>query len=139
MTRKYKAKAIVLDTWSIMAFLEDEPAGERVEAIITEAHEAGIPLLMTVVNVAEVWYIFARDSSAKEADQGVSELKQLGIEFVEADWELSLEAAKFKARHKMSLADCYAAALAKSSQADLVTGDHEFKQVEAEIKVDWLR
>ena len=139
MTRKYKAKAIVLDTWSIMAFLEDEPAGERVEAIITEAHEAGIPLLMTVVHVAEVWYIFARDSSAKEADQGVSELKQLGIEFVEADWELSLEAAKFKARHKMSLADCYAAALAKSSQADLVTGDHEFKQVEAEIKVDWLR
>lgn len=139
MTRKYKAKAIVLDTWSIMAFLEDEPASERVEAIITEAHEAGIPLLMTVVNVAEVWYIFARDSSAKEADQGVSELKQLGIEFVEADWELSLEAAKFKARHKMSLADCYAAALAKSSQADLITGDHEFKQVEAEIKIDWMR
>jgi len=139
MTRKYRAKAIVLDSWSIMAFLEDEPASERVESIITEAHDAGIPLLMTVVNVAEVWYIFARDSSAAEADQGVSELKQLGIEFVEADWELSFEAAKFKARHKMSLADCYAAALAKSSQADLVTGDHEFKQVEDSIKIDWLR
>jgi len=139
MARKSKAKAIVLDTWSVMAFLEDEPASERVEAIITEAHEAGIPLLMTVVNVAEVWYIFARDSSAEEADQGVSELKQLGIEFVEADWELSLEAAKFKAQHKMSLADCYAAALAKSSQGDLITGDHEFKQVEDEIKIDWMR
>lgn len=139
MTRKYRAKAIVLDTWSVMAFLEDEPASERVESIITEAHDAGIPLLMTVVNVAEVWYIFARDSSAAEADQGVSELKQLGIEFVEADWGLSFEAAKFKARHKMSLADCYAAALAKSSQADLVTGDHEFKQVADSIKIDWLR
>jgi predicted nucleic acid-binding protein len=35
----------------------------------------------------------------------------------------------------MSLADCFAAALAKERRADLYTGDPEFKAVEADIKV----
>jgi len=66
-------------------------------------------------------------------------LKKLGIEFFEADWKLAHEAARFKAKNKMSLADCFAAALAKDRKADLVTGDHEFKQIEGELKVVWLQ
>ena len=138
MARKLKAKAIVLDSWSIMAYLEDEPAAEKVEEIIAEAHEEGIPLLLTVVNAAEVWYISARESSEEAADQTLKELRQLGIEFVDADWELSLAAARFKVKGKISLADCYAAALAKTKKADLVTGDPEFKQIESSVKVLWL-
>jgi predicted nucleic acid-binding protein len=38
----------------------------------------------------------------------------------------------------MSLADCFAATLAKERKADLVTGDQEFRQVESEIKVLWV-
>jgi len=128
----------VLDSWSVMAYLEDEPAGEKVEAVIAGAHEDGVPLQMTVVNIAEVWYIMARQSSVAEADQSIAELRQLGIEFVDVDWKLSLEAAKFKAKGKISLADCYAAALAKENKADLVTGDPEFKQVENEVKIHWV-
>jgi ribonuclease VapC len=133
-----KPKSIVLDSWSIMAYLEDEPAGAKVEQILNEAHENGTPLQMTVVNLAEVWYIFAREVSETEANQSVEELRKLGIEMVDADWALSLEAARLKAKHKMSLADCYAAALAKTNKADLVTGDQEFKQVESEVKLLWL-
>jgi predicted nucleic acid-binding protein len=133
-----KPKALVLDTWSVMAYLEDEPAGENVESIIVEAHENGIPLMMTVVNEAEVWYLFARRTSEEGADEAVAELKKLGVEFFEANWKLAHEAAKFKAKNKMSLADCFAAALAKDQKADLATGDLEFKQVEDEIKIAWL-
>ncbi len=131
-------KAIVLDTWSVMAYFEDEPAAEQVETTITSAHENEIPLLMSVVNVGEVWYLFARQSSAEEANQTIVELKQLGIRFVDADWELAKEAAIFKSKNKMSLADCFAAALAKVNKADLVTGDKEFKQVESDVKIAWL-
>jgi predicted nucleic acid-binding protein len=35
----------------------------------------------------------------------------------------------------MSYADCFAAALAKWSKAELVTGDPDFKQVEGEIRI----
>ena len=138
MARKLKAKAIVLDSWSVMAYLEDEPAGQQVDELLVEAHENDIPIQMTVVNVAEVWYIFARESSAEDADQSIAELRQLGIEIIDADWGLSLEAARFKAKCKMSLADCYAAALTKVRKADLVTGDVEFKQVEGEVRISWV-
>jgi predicted nucleic acid-binding protein len=37
------------------------------------------------------------------------------------------------------LADAFAAALAKSKKAELVTADHEFKSVEKEIKINWLK
>jgi predicted nucleic acid-binding protein len=56
------------------------------------------------------------------------------------DLELIRQAAVFKATKKMSYADCFAAALAKTRGAELVTGDSEFKVVEAELKkIRWLK
>ena len=95
-------------------------------------------MMMSVVNVGEVWYILAREVSEEEADSSIGELAQLGVEFIDADWKLAQEAARFKAKHKMSFADCFAAALTKENKADLVTGDQEFKQIEGQIRVHWL-
>jgi predicted nucleic acid-binding protein len=134
-----KPRAIVLDSWAVMAYLEDEATAEKVADIIADAHEEKIPLLMTVVNAGEVWYILAREVSVAEADASVRQLRQLGIEFINADWDLAREAGGFKAKHKMSFADCFAAALAKQRKAHLVTGDQEFKQVEADVIINWLK
>lgn len=131
-------QALVLDAWSVMAYLEDEPAGEKVADIIAGAHEQRIPMMMTVINVGEVWYIIAREVSATEAEKAVEELRHLGIRFIDADWNLSREAAEFKARYKMSFADCFAAALAKRHQARLITGDLEFRQIEAVVPITWV-
>jgi predicted nucleic acid-binding protein len=38
----------------------------------------------------------------------------------------------------MSFADAFAAALAKVRQAELVTGDPEFKPLEREIRIHWI-
>jgi predicted nucleic acid-binding protein len=133
-----KPKAYVLDAWAVMAYLEDEPAGETVENLIVDAQTQGIPLLMSVVNVAEVWYTFAREASDAQANQGLTEIRQLGVSFLPVDLTLALEAAKFKAKYKLSLADAFAAALAKQSKAELVTGDPEFRQVEKDVKLIWL-
>jgi predicted nucleic acid-binding protein len=51
---------------------------------------------------------------------------------------LSELAGELKAVKKMSLADCFAAALAKREKAEIYTGDPEFKTVKREIKVVWL-
>jgi len=133
-----KPRAIVFDSWAIMAYFEDEPSAEKVADIIAEAHEEQTPLFMSVVNAGEVWYILARRTSESEANRGVHELRQLGIEFVDADWNLAHEAAGFKSKHKMSFADCFSASLAKGKKAHLVSGDSEFKQVEKEITINWL-
>jgi predicted nucleic acid-binding protein len=133
-----KPKALVLDSWSVIAYLEDEPAAQQIADLISSAHENEIPVYMTVVNVGEVWYIIAREISAEEANGSIKQLHDLRIQFVDVDLELTLEAANLKAHHKISYADCYAAALAKSKKAGLVTGDNEFKPLEGKIKVQWV-
>jgi predicted nucleic acid-binding protein len=129
---------VVLDSWAVLAFFEGEPAGSTVSELISEARDHDVPLLMSTVNAGEVWYIIAREVSEPEADQAVESLRKMGIEFVDADWPLTRTAGTFKAKHRMSYADCFAAALAKSRKAELVTGDKEFKQVEHDITVRWL-
>ncbi len=133
-----KPKAIVLDSWAVIAYLEGEPAAEKVADHIADAHENQIPLFMSVVNAGEVWYIIARETSVGDADRSIMELRHLGIDFVEPDWSLAHEAGGFKSKHKMSFADCFAAALAKHKKALLLTGDREFLQVEKDIDIDWL-
>ena len=133
-----KPKSIVLDSWALMAYFENEPAAEQVADAIADAQENGVPLLMSVINVGEVWYATARRRSIKDADEAISDLRSLGIKFVEADWELTNIAATYKARGGISYADCFAAALAKQNKAALVTGDREFRQLEKEIEMVWL-
>ena len=49
-----KPKTIVFDSWAIMSYLQDGPSAEKVADIIADAHEDNVPLLMSVVNAAEV-------------------------------------------------------------------------------------
>ena len=134
-----KEKAVILDSWAVLAYLEDEPAAEIVEAIMEEAHDAGVPLLMTVVNAGEVWYSVARSQSEKDADKNVlKELGDLGITLVDVGWEITKQAAAYKSRGRIAYADCFAAALAKQNDAPLVTGDPEFKPLEKEISILWV-
>jgi len=134
----HKPKSLVLDSWAVLAYLGDESAGKQVADLLTSAHENSTPMCMSLINAGEVWYILARENSEDQADKAVADLLNLGIELVGPDWPLTRIAATFKAHHRMSYADCFAAALAKERKSELVTGDKEFKQVEGEINVRWL-
>jgi uncharacterized protein len=135
----HQPKSIVFDSWAIIAYLEDEPAGKKVADVISEANEHQTMLLMSVVNASEVWYILARGTSKNEADKALDDLISLGIRFIDADWNLAHRAARFKGKHTMSLADAFAAALAQQEKgAVLLTGDKEFTQVEREVKIMWV-
>jgi ribonuclease VapC len=133
-----KPKALVFDSWAVLAYLGDEASSQEVADLIAGAHENRTPMYMTCVNAGEVWYILAREISETEADKAVADVVRLGIELTDANWPLTRVAGGFKARHRMSYADCFAAALAKDRKADLITGDKEFKQVEGEVGIHWL-
>lgn len=60
------------------------------------------------------------------------------LEIVGIDLNLTINAAKYKAVHRLSYADAFAAALTKSKRGLLVTGDKEFKSLEGEIKVKFI-
>ena len=133
-----RPKAIVLDSWAALAYLGGESSAQEVADLITGAHESSVPMYMSIINAGEVWYILAREISEAKADEALADLTGLGIELIDADWPLTRLAGTFKSRHKMSYADCFAAALAKDRKAELVTGDKEFRQVEGEVNVRWL-
>ncbi len=132
----------VLDSWALIAYFEDEPAAEQVEQLLVKAETGVHKLLLSVVNWGEIYYNTMRKISQKAAEQIAKEMAGLTIEIVgvdEKNLELVRQAAIFKATRKFSYADAFAAALAKIRNAELVTGDREFRQVEDEIKIAWLR
>jgi predicted nucleic acid-binding protein len=128
----------VLDSYALMAFFEDEPGADLVRGLILKAEESGVKLLMSVVNLGEVWYSIARTASPKIADQYILEIQSMAIEIAAADWGLTRIAAAFKVNGNIAYGDCFAAALAKSRSAELITGDKEFKVLEGEIEISWL-
>ena len=134
---------MVLDAHALMVLFNDEPGAEEVEKILLKAEKGNPRLLMSVVNWGEIYYSIMRGASQEIADSKSQEIAVMPLELVPVDardLELVREAAIFKAVKKMSYADCFAAALAKTRNAELVTGDREFKVVEGELKkIHWLR
>jgi len=94
---------------------------------------------MTDVNYAEVKYSIVKRDGARAWEEAAKILQGLPIDFHSTTREMADTAADFKDHFPMSLADAFAAALAKERKAELVTGDPEFKAVEKEIKVAWLK
>ena len=134
---------MVLDAHALMVLFNDEPGADEVEKILLKAENGTPRLLMSVINWGEIYYSIMRGASQEMADSKAHEIAGMRIELVSVDardLELIRQAAIFKATKKMSYADCFAAALAKTQNAELMTGDSEFKAVEAELrKIRWLK
>ncbi len=130
----------VLDSWALIAFFEDEPAAEAVEVILDQANRDKHRLYLSAVNWADVYYNTMRAVSPEAAEAHAQTIANLPIEVVGVgdDLKLARQAAIYKATYRLSLADAFAAALAKEKKAELVTGDSEFKPLEKEIKISWL-
>ncbi len=128
----------VLDAHGLLVFLEKEAGYEKVEQSFVTAVEKDKYLLMASVNFGEVYYIVLRECGQDKAREIEKIIRTLPIEIIDVDMQLAIEAARFKANHKISYADCFAAALAKLHKGEIITGDKEFKTVENEIKIAWL-
>jgi len=130
----------VLDSFALIAYFRDEAGADKVEALLHKAAKEREPLDMTEVNYAEVQYIIIRRNGLPGWEAVADSLVALPIKFHPVTRELADLAARFKAAHPISLADAFAAALAKARDAELVTGDREFKVIEREFKkIRWLK
>ena len=132
-------KITVLDASALLALFLDEPGAEKMEHLFHAASEADRPVFISAVNWAEVLYKMER----KHGNAGLETARQFErttpLEAVPVDRELAESAAHLKNEYDLGLADAFAAALAKNKKAELVTADHEFKSVEKEIKIGWLK
>ena len=128
----------VLDSHAVLALLMDEPGADIVRDLLREASPEPPHLVMSVVNLGEVFYRLMRVHGATAAERFLAEFEALPVTLFEVDWALARHAAELKAAHPIAFADCIAAALAIRLEAPLVTGDPEFRRVQHLLEVHWL-
>ena len=114
---------LVLDASAMIAFLRDELGAEAVaEALLDPDSQCYAHAL----NLCEVFYDFHRAGGRVEALDAVADLSRLGViqdaTLTPGIWQ---QAGSLKAIHRrVSLADCFAIALAQKLGAALITADH---------------
>jgi len=128
----------LLDTFAVLAWLQDEPSASAVESILQDAKRDGAELLMTLINLGELYYILRRSLSAVETRALLDMILDLPVRAIPVSEDLVWEAAEIKARNPLSYADCFAVAAARREGAALVTGDPEFRRVEGLVQIHWL-
>jgi ribonuclease VapC len=131
-------RSSVLDSHAVLAYLLGESGSRSVGILLEKAALARKNALIAAPNWAEIRYQVERKLGETGWEEIRTTLLGLPIEIVPADQKLAEAAGEIKARRRMSLADCFAAALARERKADVYTGDPEFHEVEGEIRVVWI-
>jgi ribonuclease VapC len=127
----------VIDSWAMVAWIQDEPGGRALEAFLLKADTGKLPLLMSWYNVAETFYTVAKRRKPAIAEEFLTRLPSLPVRLVVPDEEGIVAAARVKASHAVALGDAFAIALAQSAGASVITGDQEIRRCRL-VPVDWV-
>ncbi|MEW6406043.1 MAG: type II toxin-antitoxin system VapC family toxin, partial [Chloroflexota bacterium] len=138
--RKLKMTEIfLLDSWAVLAYLKKEsPVDSRVRALLKQASLGTTRLLLSVINLGEVYYRVGRVRGERFAEDILAELRSMPIEIMPADETSVIAAARWKMKHPISYADAFAAATSVACKATLVTGDPELVALAGELKIERL-
>jgi len=124
----------VLDANALVRLFRDREGAAKIQDLLTQADKKLVWLSISVVNLTEVLYVFARYSTLEKARMAIQKVKRL-VEFASPDSEQALAAGELHDRYKLGLADCFAAELAMRTGATLVTSDPDFAKLGKQLKV----
>ena len=111
-----------------------------VKELLQEALAGQCQLFMSIINLGEVLYITERERGLPKVQEVLAHIDELPIQLIDANRAQTLTAAHIKAQWSIAYADCFAVALAKLKDATVVTGDPEFRHLEAAsvVPIAWL-
>ena len=128
-------KIKVLDSFVLLAYLKMEGKYKKVKDLLASDEV----LFMNDINVGEAFYVLAKERGVEKAEYFVNTvLPNLPIEVVPNALQDVLEAARIKATHSISYADCFVVATALKKDAAIVTGDPEFKKAQKTVEIEWM-
>jgi predicted nucleic acid-binding protein len=122
----------------MVVLLEDRPGANRVWQLVRDAEQKSTPLLVSVVNLGEVFYLSWMRGNEEIARKAVSYLSQLPIQVLPVDEPQALKAGEIRALHHVPYVDCLAAALSSIHGATLVTSDNDFEKLGRHFPILWL-
>ena len=132
------AAIYILDSFALLAYLEDEAGAAQVEARLAQAEAGEVQVLLSLINYGECLYIVERERGIAQAEWVIGLVDHLPIEVAAIDRSLVFAAAHIKARYPIAYADAFAVALARRLGGTLLTGDPEFRRVQDFIPIEWL-
>lgn len=117
---------LVFDANALIAYLNGEQGDELVDGLLTDPQNE---CLVHATNLCEVFYDFRRTGGEDVAQSAMKDLHDTGLVLRDdMDVDLWQEAGRIKADlRRISLADCFCAALAERVEGAVVTADAEFK------------
>ena len=113
----------ILDASAIIAYLRGEPGADAVSAILIDPSHV---CLARALNLCEVYYDFYRSNGETAARDAVRDVLALGVQLrsdLSIDFWQMAGALKATVR-RISLADCFAVALAQATGGSVLTSDH---------------
>lgn len=128
----------ILDSYALLAYLQDEPAASRIEKLLDNAEKGKCHLFLSLINLGELLYITERRGGVAKAQDTLALIRQLPITVVPVEEQLIFAAAHIKANYPLSYADAFVVAVAMEKNGTIVTGDPEFQSIEALIAIEWL-
>ena len=120
---------IVFDSFALIALFRKELGFEIVRDLLVKIANDESEGFISAINVGEIYYMIARKSNEKYAEAALTAIKKMPVQIQEPDLKMCVDAASMKARHPISYADAFAATLAISRKAVLITGDREFESL----------
>jgi ribonuclease VapC len=131
--------AYVLDSFAFIAYLEDEPAAQRIQKILKDAEENKCKVYISIINLGEILYSVERNNGLAKTHETLALIQSLPIEILPADNQTVLAAAHIKANHPISYADAFVVVAAQKINGTIMTGDSEFEEVTKLAKIEWLK
>ena len=120
---------VLVDSWAWIEYFKGSSAGEKAKEVI----ESGRQLLLSTINVSEI-YLFLLRNRSSEAEK----LMKFALDssfVISLETSTSLKAAKTKYEHKIGLADAIVIATAEENKAEILTGDDDFKNIKNVIYI----
>ena len=131
-------KKYLLDSYAVLAWIQDEKGAQFVEDLLYRARGHEEEVLLNIINLGEIFYRCARVLDIQSARNLLENVRLLPIMIIPSPNDLVLEAAEIKSRYPIAYADAFALASALREKACIVTGDPEFKEVEHLAEIHWL-
>jgi predicted nucleic acid-binding protein len=131
-------KEYVLDANAVLRYfgVSEGQGTNKVRALFEQAERGQARLSMSVINVGEVLYVLLKHVGESRARHYVQVLQHV-VTMVEADTTQALGAAEIKHNYKLGYADSFAAMLALTLKATLVSADPAFEKLGKTLK--WVR
>lgn len=121
----------LLDSSAILAYLLNEPEAARVAAM---HQQACLPFMALSELYAALWLRFGQ----AKADAAMAAIRGWQLPWLWPDEQAVLLAGRWRAVHRLGIADSFIAALAFLHDATLVTKDPDFQSLQTELRLRFL-